>query len=133
MDVKSIASSFVEAINSQDLDRLSALMTDNHVFIDSDGKEYSGGENMRRGWESYFSMVPDYRIEVAEVLSEGDTAVLLGSAEGTFVRDGEIEPENHWSVPAAWRAVVKDHRVTVWQLYVNPEPMQAILKRLGAS
>ena len=130
MTSKQVAEAFVAAINARDPERLAELMTDDHVFVDSDGKEHSGKDRMREGWRGYFSLVPDYQIEVAEIYSRGDRAVPVGIAEGTFTKDGSLLQENHWRVPAAWRAVVTDERVSVWQLYVNPEPMREILNRL---
>jgi hypothetical protein len=58
--------------------------------------------------------------------------VLLGRASGTFVQDGELKPENRWSVPAAWRVVVDAQSVAVWQLYANQYPMHQILERIRA-
>ncbi len=128
-----IAYSFVEAINSGDPDQLSELMTEDHTFIDADGSEHSGRDEMHHGWEKYFSMVPDFRIQVKDALSRDNTVALFGVAEGTFDQDGVLKSENHWVVPAAWRVVVEDGRVAVWQLYVNPEPMVEILNRIEAS
>ena len=125
-----IAYSFVERINSGDPDQLSELMTEDHTFIDSDGSEHSGRDEMHQGWKKYFAMVPDFRIHVRDALYRDETVAMFGTAEGTFDQDGVLKPENHWAVPAAWRVVVKDGLVSVWQLYVNPEPMVAILNRI---
>jgi uncharacterized protein (TIGR02246 family) len=128
-----IAYAFVEAINSNDPDRLANLMAENHTFVDADGTEHRGRDEMRRGWKQYFSMVPDFQIHVKEAMSQDKTVALFGFAEGTFNQDGDLKPENHFVVPAAWRVVVENHKVAVWQLYVNPEPMIEILKRIEAS
>ena len=133
MTPTNIAYSFVEAINSGDPDRLSAMMTEDHKFIDADGSEHCGRDEMKFGWEKYFSMVPDFRIHVKDALSKDDTVALFGVAEGTFDQNGVLKTENHWVVPAAWRVVVEDGKIAVWQLYVNPEPMVEISKRIGAS
>ena len=133
MTATEIARLFVDAINSGNPDRLSELMTADHVFVDSDGSEHCGREQMRNGWESYFSMVPDFRIHVEDAFAKDDIVVLLGVAEGTFDQNGALRPENHWEVPAAWRVVVAGELVAVWQLYVNPEPMVEISKRIEAS
>ncbi|RLE36017.1 MAG: hypothetical protein DRJ61_01725 [Acidobacteria bacterium] len=125
------ARSFVDAINSGNPDRLAELMTEGHVFVDSDGSEHCGREQMRDGWRSYFSMVPDFRIQVKDTFARGNVVVLLGVAEGTFDQAGALKPENHWVVPAAWRVVVEDELVAVWQLYVNPEPMVKISERIA--
>jgi ketosteroid isomerase-like protein len=128
-----VAYSFVDAINSGNPDLLSTLMTENHAFVDSDGSEHSGREEMRRGWEKYFSMVPDFQIHVKDAFSQGDTVALFGVAEGTFDQDGVLKSENHWVAQAAWRVVVEDGRVAVWQLYVNPERMVEIFNRIEAA
>jgi ketosteroid isomerase-like protein len=125
-----IACAFVDAINSADLDRVSELMTKDHVFIDADGSRHCGGEEMRQQWGQYLSMVPDFRSQVTEALCQGSIVALFGIAEGTFDQDGILKPENHWKVPAAWRVVVEGDRVAVWQLYVNPQPMAEIMNRL---
>lgn len=128
-----IAYSFVAAINTDDADQLAKLMTENHTFVDADGSEHSGREEMRKGWKQYYSMVPDFQIHVKEALSRDNTVALFGIAEGTFVQNGRLEPENHWAVPAAWRAVVENDKVAVWQLFVNPEPMVEILSRIEST
>jgi ketosteroid isomerase-like protein len=125
-----IALAFVEAINAGSAEALAGLMTEGHVFIDSDGTECRGKSSMTDGWRGYFDMVPDYRITVRETFTAGGTVMLAGEAEGTFVQDRALKPENHWRVPAAWRAVIEGDKVAVWQVYVNPEPMGRILGRI---
>ena len=131
MEAIRVALSFVAAINSQHIDKISEIITEDHVFVESDGSEVAGHDRMREGWRAYFDMVPDYRIDVEETFSRDNTVVLLGVATGTFVHEGRLDPENRWSVPAAWRVVVEGDKVSVWQLYVNNEPMIKILTRLG--
>ena len=41
-DPKSIAVAFNDSINSHDLDGLSALMTDDHTFTDTEGEVVAG-------------------------------------------------------------------------------------------
>jgi len=125
-----IAMAFVEAVNAGSVVRLGELMAEDHVFIDSDGQEYSGRPRMIQGWSEYFAMAPDYKIIIKEVLASAGTVLMTGEAEGTFVQDGLLKPENRWRVPAAWRAVVRDGQVANWQVYVNPELMANILKRV---
>jgi uncharacterized protein (TIGR02246 family) len=132
MTVADVALAFVEAVNSGDADRLSDLMTEHHVFVDADGSEHAGREEMREGWRGYFAMVPDFRIDVEDTFARGETALMSGHASGTFVQDGVLKRENHWMVPAAWRVVVEDDRVAIWQLYVDPTPMIEIVKRMEA-
>jgi len=122
---------FVDAIKGADVEAIYGLMSDDHRFIDSDGPEISGRDAMREGWVGYFSMVPDYKIEVQETLSDKQTVVLIGTATGTYSPDGKLNPDDRWNVPAAWRAVVKGDRIAVWQVFVNPEPILQIMRRHG--
>jgi uncharacterized protein (TIGR02246 family) len=126
-----VAEAFVAAINAGDADRLADLMTQDHTFIDADGSEHAGRDQMHSGWREHFEMVPDLKIEVLERFSTDDTVVLLGRAEGTIALDSQLKPENHWSVPAAWRVVVRGERVAVWQLFANQHSMHEILKRIN--
>ncbi|MBI4720505.1 MAG: nuclear transport factor 2 family protein [Chitinivibrionia bacterium] len=141
MTPEQVALAFVEAVNAKRLDGLAALMAEHHVFIDSDGSEITGRREMHEAWRNYFSLVPDYTIHVREIFSRDRTVVLAGTAEGTFAGRGSAEaalaggdallPDNHWSVPAAWRVVIEGDRVAVWQLYVNPDPMRRIIDRMN--
>ena len=88
---------------------------------------------MKPGWREYFDMVPDFQIEIIDRFASNGLVVLLGRASGTFVQDGELKPENHWFVPAAWRVVVDSQRVAVWQLYASQEIMRQILERIRAA
>lgn len=129
-DPASVVRAFVEAINSGSSGRLAALMTKNHVFIDSDGTTSCGRSAVAAAWGGYFDLVPDYRISIEDILAAGGTVLISGRAEGTFVRDGTLRGEDHWRVPAAWKAVVEKERIALWQVFVNPEPMDRILKRI---
>lgn len=119
---------FIEAINTQDVELLLEMMTPDHTFINSDGTETRGREAMRKPWESYFGMIPDYSIMVDETLASGGTVVVVGLAAGTFAVDGELLPQHRWQVPAAWRAVVKGGQIAEWQVFVDNEPLRQIMR-----
>ena len=42
-----------------------SLCTADHIFIDSLGSQLSGRERLEQAWAGYFSLFPDYRIDVA--------------------------------------------------------------------
>lgn len=128
MTTEQVALRFVEAINSADVDGMALLMTENHVFVDSDGSKTAGREAMQMAWSQFFAMVPGYRIDVEETLRLENKVVLIGvaSGEGGIVDDDRAR--HHWAVPAAWRAVVEEGRVAVWQVYANPEPIRAAIR-----
>ena len=130
MEPVQVAMSFVKAVNARRLDRISELMTEDHAFVQADGSEVKGRDTMQKAWAAYFAMVPDYRIDVHETFSRENTVVLLGTASGTFADKGSLDTRNHWSVPAAWRVLVEDERVSLWQLYVDSGPMTRIVNRM---
>ncbi len=128
-----VADAFVAAINSGEVNRMAGLMTPAHMFVDADGSEHVGRDNMSFGWKGYFDLVPDFQIEVSDRFESKDTVILLGRASGTFVQNGELKLENRWNVPAAWRVVVESDQVAVWQLYANQHEMHRILERINTA
>lgn len=129
-----VALEFVQRINRRDVDLLCELMTEDCRFVDSDGTvSATDRESQREGWRGYYEMVPDYRIDVEETIGSGDVVVLLGIVSGTYALDGELEPENRWETPAAWKAVVRDDRVAEWRVWADLEPIRAVMRRLGTS
>jgi len=130
MNIEDIANQFIEAINDHDVDSLCGLMTEDHTFIDSGGDVYKGIENMRRAWSDYFKMFPDYTIDAPEFVVSGDTIVLLGKASGTCSVDGTMKAENRWEIPAAWKAVVADDKVKLWQVFADNAPIMEIMVKI---
>jgi len=126
-----VATQFVRAINRQDVDAIAALMTAEHRFIDSLGNTAIGSAAMRAGWAGYFRMVPDYSIAVEEAYSDGPVAILLGTAQGTYLAGGELKPENRWSTPVAIRAFVEDGKVAEWRVYADNEPIRKLMAKAG--
>lgn len=123
---------FEHAINSLNPNAICALMTPDGAFIDSLGNRIQGSDKLRAAWTGYFKMVPDYSISHSEIFAEGNTVAVFGSAQGTFSKDGQLRKENFWKAPAAWRAVVKDDKIAVWQVYADNEPIRAIMRKGSA-
>lgn len=122
---------FEQLINTQKWDAVCSLLTDDSIFIDSLGNRVSGGTRLRSAWEGYFKMVPDYTISHEELFANGNTVAIFGTAQGTFSRDGQIRKENHWKTPAAWRAVVRNEKIAVWQVFADNEPIREIMRKTG--
>lgn len=130
-DAASAARALVASINAHDVGLLISLLTGDHVLIDGLGARMGGLEKLKKAWTGYFSMVPDYWIRIDQELVSGTTVVLLGTAGGTLAVGGRVDPENRWSVPAAWRAVVASGRIVEWQIYADNEPIRAHMRRAG--
>jgi ketosteroid isomerase-like protein len=126
-DPDHIVIKFVNEINRHDVDAILALSAPDFVFVDSLGHEVRGPERMREAWKAYFEMFPDYRVVIREHLSVGAEVALFGTASGTLAVGGTLPHEGHWSLPAAWRAVVRDRHVAEWRVYADNEPVRRIL------
>jgi ketosteroid isomerase-like protein len=120
---------FVEKINQHDPEGLGALMTEDHLFIDSEGNQVQGKEKMLSAWQGYFSMMPDYHIKVEKIFENQDEVVLLGIANGTYAVEGKLLKENQWEILAAWRAVVQKGLVSEWQVYADNSGVGKIIER----
>jgi ketosteroid isomerase-like protein len=113
---------FVIAINSHDVRALTALMTADHVFVDSVGNRVDGVCSMEVGWRGYFGMCPDYWIQADDVMAEGAAVLAVGEAGGTI--DGVS-----WRTPAAWKALVRDGKVVEWRVFADNKPVYEILAK----
>ena len=123
--MKQTVLAFIARINAHDVEGLGALMSDGHTFIDAHGNQVSGKEKMIAGWRGYFEWFPDYYIEVTEVFEDEDKLALFGFAGGTFKnKEGES-----WRLPAAWKAIVKDGRVSLWQVYADTKIPFEVIER----
>ena len=115
---KQIIHNFVEAINEHNVDKICALMTDDHTFIDSQGNEAAGKEKMRAGWIGYFQLFPDYKIEITNMFLDGDAAAAFGFASGTYQGLSD-KKENYWRLPASWKAIARNGKIHLWQVYAD--------------
>jgi ketosteroid isomerase-like protein len=120
---------FERAINSHDAGAVCSLLAPDSVFLDSLGNRIEDAAKMRPAWEGYFKMVPDYTISHSEILAGGDSVAVFGTAHGTFSKDGKLSKEDFFKIPAAWRAVVKDGRIALWQIFADNEPLRIVMRR----
>lgn len=127
-DPVTVALQFIDSINSRSADTLCSLLTHDSVFIDSLGNRLQGDAKLRAAWEGYFKMVPDYSVSHSEILSNRDIVAIFGSAQGTYSKDGTLRKENFWKTPAAWRAVVRDNKIALWQVFADNEPIRALMR-----
>ena len=105
-------------------------MTFNHKFIDGDGSEHVGKDQMKEGWKEHLALIPDLTLSISAHFEENNTVVLIGSSRGTIIQDGELKPENSWQVPCAWCVLVESDKVAVWQLYANQCALHEIYDRI---
>lgn len=124
-----VALRFVNEINRHDLDTIFGLMASQFRYVDAFGQEARGRERMREALAACFARFPDYRIAIRDHLVLGPVVALFGTVSGTGAENGEPAAKNRWSVPSAWRVVVRDGHVEEWQVYADST---AVRKTLGA-
>lgn len=123
-----IVRDFANSINEHNVEKICRLMTDEHKFIDSQGNEITGKEKMREGWIGYFQLFPDYKIEIEKLFVDRDTVAAFGFAGGTY-KGLSDKKENYWHLPASWKAVIKEGRIDLWQVYADSKiPNDIIIK-----
>ena len=103
---------FNDAIDARDLDALTALMTDDHRFVDSEGATIDGVAACTDAWRGFFAAFPDYRNVFDHVRNSLPGVVdLIGRSECSVAElDG----------PARWQAEVRDGKVALWQVSAAP-------------
>lgn len=109
-DPKIIALEFNERITRHDIGGLSALMSEDHLFVDREGKNESSRERMTRGWADFFKMFPGYKNTFVRVESRDDIVIMIGYAYWN-------ETDTH--DPAIWVAKITDDLVAEWRIYYD--------------
>lgn len=113
MNKKSVQE-FVSAINAHDVQRVVSLMSGTPVFEDEQGRKTEGAAAISAGWEGYFIMFPGYKLDLGQMMAEGDEVMGFGHAENAAA-------EGAWRIPVAVRAVVQDGKVAHWQVVADTQ------------
>lgn len=117
-DSKLVVLQFNACINEGDLQGLSDLMTEDHVFIDSSNDVHRGKDLMVKGWENFFSQYPDYLNHFSILESRGNLVLVIGLSTCSY------EPLDG---PALWSAKVEDDHIAEWRVYVDNEKNRELL------
>jgi uncharacterized protein (TIGR02246 family) len=105
---------FVDRINAHDVDGLAAMMTEDHMFVDSDGDVAQGRDVMRKGWVDYFTNYPEYKIHISKICKSGKAVAILGATSGSHVAP-EIEAQE----TVIWLAKIENGLVAQWCIYTD--------------
>lgn len=78
-DPKSIVLRFNNCINHADIDGLSELMTEDHVFIDTEHNRMEGASDSRTmAWKPFFKLFPDYHNVFEKITVNGTKVIVQG-------------------------------------------------------
>ena len=103
-----LAQRFNQAINARDLEGLMALVTEDHLFVDSGQNEVRGKERIREVWAGFFSAFPDYRQVLEQCIPRAGEVVFVGRSECS---------QAALRGPALWKAVIRTDRIAEWRVY----------------
>jgi ketosteroid isomerase-like protein len=132
MDTMDIFNNFVNAINEHDVNKMSPLMHDGHVFFDEWGRKTHGKNKVKNGWEGYFKLFPDYKIRITDTYRGGYKIAAFGFASGTFENKKTETNENYWKIPAAWQVEIVNDKIKLWQVCADSKiPFDIIYKETG--
>jgi len=63
------------------------------------------------------------------MFENGNTVAVFGTAGGTIVTNGKLQPENKWRTSSAWLAAVENSLVKKWQVYADNKPVYEIMAK----
>ena len=129
MTNKEIVLAFVKAINDHDVDKIYDLMPDDHIFIDGSGGKHVGKIDMKEGWKNYYQMFPDYSVEITDVIDSDSVIGLFGYASGTYKNNNDKPNGNFWKTTAAWKAIVENQKIKLWQVYCDYTSLMEIIRK----
>ena len=109
---KLIATLFNQCINNQDIGGLADLMSEDHTFIDREGKVHQSKQVMIQGWKQFFQMFPKYKNTFTRLESVDNRVAILGHAYWS-----DEQPYD----PVIWTATVVNDLVAVWRVYSDTE------------
>ena len=110
-DPKFTALQYNEYINNRDLEGITALMSDDHRFIDTKNR-VENKEQMKISWNEFFTEYPDYKNIFHTVISRGNFVILLGHSECS---------EPALDGPAIWTAKVENNLISEWRIFDDTE------------
>jgi ketosteroid isomerase-like protein len=121
MDLSSanvVVTTFNDCITRKDIEGLSKLMSDGHVFIDSANTVISGKERCLEAWREFFDAFPDYRNRFQRVLLTEAEAVIIGHS---------VCSDTRLAGPALWTAKFEDGLISEWRVYDDTSANRALL------
>lgn len=105
---------WISHINSQSLDGLESLASDDHTFFVEGEKPTVGKDQVRSSWTGYFTGFPEYAVYEDELRDHDDAVYVVGHTTGSHV------PQELEKIPSSviWRCVVDEAgKVSEWSIY----------------
>ena len=108
-DPKLTALLFNECINSEDIDGMVSLMTDNHSLICYDEVGSINKKTSREAWARFFKDVANYKNHFTRIESKDNSVIMIGNATCSNVESLNIN--------VLWSAKIENDKLSEWQVY----------------
>jgi limonene-1,2-epoxide hydrolase len=108
-----VAVGFVDAVNRQDVARLSELLTADHRLVVFDEPPLTGRDENVAAWRGYCDSFPSYVIYPHRIAADDDRVAILGHTTGSHLG---LADEVEASSTLIWVAETGDGRVREWRL-----------------
>jgi hypothetical protein len=105
--------SFIDAINHGDMDRLTALLHDEHELLVFDEAPVVGKEPVQKAWQGYLDTYRRYVICPQRIAEREDWVAVLGYTTGSHLGLPDVQER---AITLIWLATVRDERLVGWQL-----------------
>ena len=114
VDPKIVAMHFHECINNADIEGLSELMTDDHIFIDIANTRIEGKSDViSKAWIPFFRLFSNYRNVIENISVKDRTVIMRGYSLCSDERLNNLH--------VVWVAEVVDNKVKLWHIYPSGE------------
>ena len=93
---KKIVKDAMDALNSHDIEKMIAMMSDDPVdYGDGTGRSVKGKDSIRANIMGFLNAFPDYKATDLSFYADGNHVVVLGEYTGTFKKDfGKMKATN---------------------------------------
>lgn len=126
---KYVFTEFIELINDHAPHELSSRMTEDHILVDALGNKFSGIESATEVWKGYFSIWPDYWIDMEDIISEGEKIYGFGTMSGTHVGHLPGKSQHFFKIPLAIKAIVDGENIKSWQIFADTKKQSDIIRK----
>lgn len=103
-----IVERFCAASNANDLETVARLLAPGFRMIDSAGEAIEGRANAVTALGRFFSLAPDFHIDIADISARG---------RQVFIRGRAVCSDERFAGEKLWRAVADDRRIHEWQSF----------------
>jgi len=108
LDPKAIVLQFNDCINTRDIDGLAFLMSEDHIFIDTQENQIYGKKNSLSAWKNFFELFPDYKNTFRTIIITDNLVKIRGYSTCS---------DNRLNGLSIWTARIKGEKIAEWRVY----------------